>query len=97
MSLKAFSYEREVKWKTRLAELAKNPRLLKKSHNFFTSKRLDYSKQLLETRNVKINDKLESKDVEMKKNDEDEVSYSNQGGYGGGYPPQQYSGYTEAY
>ncbi|RIA92852.1 chitin synthase III catalytic subunit [Glomus cerebriforme] len=28
---------------------------------------------------------------------EDEVSYSNQGGYGGGYPPQQYSGYTEAY
>ncbi|RIA79577.1 kinase-like domain-containing protein [Glomus cerebriforme] len=70
---KAFSFEREDKWKIRLAELAKNPRPLKKSQNLFTSKRLDFSKQLLEIRNVKMNDKLEkleTKDVEIKKNDD---------------------------
>ncbi|RIA95216.1 hypothetical protein C1645_816942 [Glomus cerebriforme] len=67
---KAFSYNQEDKWKTRLTELAKNPRPLKKSHNLLTSKRLNFSKQLLEIRNVKMNDKLETKDVEMKKNDD---------------------------
>ncbi|RIA95214.1 kinase-like domain-containing protein [Glomus cerebriforme] len=67
---KAFSYKREVMWKIRLAELAKNPHPLKKSRNLLTSKRLDFSKQLLEIRNVKMNDKLETKDVEMKKIDD---------------------------
>ncbi|RIA95212.1 kinase-like domain-containing protein [Glomus cerebriforme] len=67
---KVFSYEREIMWKTRLAELAKNLHPLKKSQNLLTSKRLDFSKQLLAIRNVKTNDKLETKDVEMKKNDD---------------------------
>ena len=52
----AFSQEREDKWKTRLKELATNPRPLKKSQNLFTSKKLDYSKQLsqlLKTKDVK--------------------------------------------
>ncbi|RIA84278.1 hypothetical protein C1645_832500 [Glomus cerebriforme] len=46
---KEFSYEREVMWKTHLAELAKNPHPLKKSQNLLTSKRLDFSKQLLKS------------------------------------------------
>ena len=37
----SFSKEREDQWKERLAERARNPRPLKESHNFFTSKRLD--------------------------------------------------------
>ncbi|RIA79503.1 hypothetical protein C1645_794249, partial [Glomus cerebriforme] len=68
---KAFSYNQEDKWKTRLSELAANPHPLKKSQNLLTSKRLDFSKQLLEIRNVKMNDKLGIKDVEMKKNDDE--------------------------
>ncbi|RIA81310.1 hypothetical protein C1645_790656 [Glomus cerebriforme] len=68
---KAFSFEREDKWIIRLAELAKNPHPLKKSQNLLTSKRLDFSKQLLEIRNVKMNYNLETKDVEMKKNDDE--------------------------
>ncbi|CAG8734097.1 1295_t:CDS:2 [Rhizophagus irregularis] len=42
----AFNWEREVKWKARLAELATNPIPLKKSQNSLTSKRLDYSQSL---------------------------------------------------
>ncbi|RIA95218.1 kinase-like domain-containing protein, partial [Glomus cerebriforme] len=63
------NYERKDKWKIRLVELAKNPHPLKKSQNLLTSKCLDFSKQLLEIRNVKMNDKLETKDVEIKEND----------------------------
>ena len=37
----AFSQEREDKWKARLAELATNPRPIKKSQNSLTSKQLD--------------------------------------------------------
>ncbi|GES99768.1 kinase-like domain-containing protein [Rhizophagus clarus] len=59
---KEFSQEQEDKWKAQLAELAINPRPMKKSHNFLTSKRLDYSKQ--------ISQLLENKDDEVKKNDE---------------------------
>ncbi|CAG8760907.1 20116_t:CDS:2, partial [Rhizophagus irregularis] len=43
---KAFSREREDKWKARLAELATNPIPLKDSQNLLTSKRLDYSQSL---------------------------------------------------
>src|SRR5205823_492955 len=37
----AFNKEREDEWKARLAEKAKNPQPMKKSHNLLTSKRLD--------------------------------------------------------
>ena len=35
---RALNKEREDEWKTQLAGRAKNPRLLKESHNLFTSK-----------------------------------------------------------
>jgi serine/threonine protein kinase len=54
---KEFSQEREDRWKARLTELATNPHPPKKSQNMFTSKQLDYSKQLSQL--------LEAKDVEM--------------------------------
>ena len=38
---KAFNKEREAQWKVQLADKAKNPQPPKKSHNLFTSKRLD--------------------------------------------------------
>jgi hypothetical protein len=57
---KAFSNkELEEKFKERLTELAINSRLLKKSQNLFTSKRLDYFKhltQLLETNDGRSDD-----------------------------------------
>jgi serine/threonine protein kinase len=66
-NLNVFSQEQEDKWKTRLAELATNPRPLKKSQNSLTSKRLDYSKHLSQL--------LEKKDIEMKTNDDSMLFY----------------------
>ena len=37
-----FSEEREQKWKENLATIQENPRLMKQTHNFYTSKHRDY-------------------------------------------------------
>jgi serine/threonine protein kinase len=60
---RAFSKEREDKWKAQLVELAANSRPLKKSQNLLTSKRLDYSKHLSQL--LKNNDKAETSDDGM--------------------------------
>jgi serine/threonine protein kinase len=60
---RAFSKEREVRWKEKLAELAASSRPLKKSQNLLTSKRLDYSKHLSQL--LKNNDKAETSDDGM--------------------------------
>ena len=65
----AFSQEREDKWKARLAELATNPRPLKKSQNLLTSKKLDYSKQLSQL--------LRAKDVKIEMNGNGMLFYLN--------------------
>jgi serine/threonine protein kinase len=60
---KAFSKEREDRWRTKLEELATSSRPLNKSQNLLTSKRLDYSKHLSQL--LKNNDKAETSDDGM--------------------------------
>ncbi|GET04103.1 kinase-like domain-containing protein [Rhizophagus clarus] len=58
----AFNQEQENRWKERLVELATNPIPLKKSQNFLTSKRQDYSQHLSQKLTVEDWNKLKITD-----------------------------------